>query len=246
MKFNFKVPFKGFTSFKPGKFNVELEHTIRKKLDSLTSVLKIYSNPDGTPRTPSDEEFKTISDLQNLFYKRNHSEWALMFLAKPEKQLYKDNSQDLLNFQFTTKDSGNIIDKIPYKDEQGNLKWKILRSTSKAEGWEFPLFYIVVPIFTYVLYAKYTAQMQRRAMDGPDWAEKELRLRAMEEYFHGDTEKALEFLSNNDKSEREIRDRDDLVVSRILAGDYDKLSELKKKLPADLIPKAEKNKYLNI
>ena len=49
----------------------------------------------------------------------------------------------------------------------------------------------------------------------------------MEDYFHGDTAKAKEFLSNEGKS-KEIQDRDDLVVARILAGDYDKLAELKR------------------
>lgn len=104
----------------------------------------------------------------------------------------------------------------------------------------------MLPAFIYLLYSKYTAQMKKRQSEGPEWAEKELRLRAMEEYFHGDTEKAKEFLSNEGKSEREVRDRDDLVVARILAGDYDKLSELKKKLPKDLIPKVEKDEKVTI
>lgn len=46
-------------------------------------------------------------------------------------------------------------------------------------------------------------------------------------------------MSNEGKSKREIQDRDDLVVARILAGDYDKLAELKKKLPKDLIKTEE-------
>lgn len=150
--------------------------------------------------------------------------------------MFEDNSQDLNHFQFVTKDAGKIIDKIPYKDEQtGGLKWKIIRETPKAEGWEIPYFYIVLPVFAYILYVKYTAQMKAREVEGPDWAEKELRLRAMEEYFHGDTAKAKEFLSNENKSDKEIRERDDLVIARILAGDYDKLAQLKKKLPKDLI-----------
>lgn len=249
MRFTFKAPLAGLFKYRPGKFNYELEQTIRNKLDSLSSVTKIYSNPDGSPRVPTDEEFKTISELQNLYYKRNHSEWNFILPGIPREQLqlYKDNSQDLLAFQFVTKDAGKIIDKIPYKDETtGELKWKVIRETEKAEGWEFPYFYICLPIFIYLCYSKYTTQMERRATDGPEWAEKELRLRAMEDYFHGDLQKAKEFLSNEGKSTREIRDRDDLVISRILAGDYDKLAQLKKKLPSDLIPKPEKNKYLNI
>lgn len=225
-----------------------MEKTIRQKLDSLPSVTRIYSNPDGTPRVPSDEEFKTIAELQNLFYKRNHSSWnyVLPGISNEDLSLYKDNSQDLANFQFVTKDSGKIIDKIPYKDETtGELKWKVVRETEKAEGWEIPYFYIVLPLFGYVAYSKYTAQTRRRELQGPDWAEKELRLRAMEAYFKGDTAKATEFLSNEGKSVREIKDRDDLVIARILAGDYDRLSELKKKVPKDLIP-VEKNERLNI
>jgi|ThiBiot_300_plan_2_1041538.scaffolds.fasta_scaffold31594_1 hypothetical protein len=249
MKFTFKFPLAGLLKYKPAKFNPELEQTIRTKLDSLSSVTKIYSNPDGTPRVPSDEEFKTIAELQNLYYQRNHSEWNFILpgIPRSQLQLYKDNSQDLAAFQFVTKDAGKIIDKIPYKDDvTGELKWKVIRETEKAEGWEFPFFYLVLPVFAYVLYAKYTAQMERSNTDGPNWAEKELRLRAMEDYFHGDVEKAKEFLSNEGKSEREIKDRDDLVISRILAGDYDRLAQLKKKMPSDAIPKVEKNEFLKI
>lgn len=231
INFSFKL-LGGFFSAKVPKFNVQIEREIRSKLDLLPSVTRIYTTPDDLPRVPTDLEFKTIAELQNLYYQRNHSEWNFILpgIPKDQLQLFKDNSQDLANFQFVAKDAGKIIDKIPYKDElTGELKWKVVRETSKAEGWEFPYFYLVLPIFAYVLYSKYTAQMQRRLTDGPEWAEKELRLRAMEDYFHGDTEKAKQFLSNEGKSKREIEDRDDLVVARILAGDYDKLAQLKKK-----------------
>lgn len=249
VKFNFNLPLSSLFKFKAGKFNFQLEQDIRTKLDSLPSVTKIYSNPDGTPRVPSDSEFKTIAELQNLYYQRNHSEWKFILPGIPKEQLelFRDNSQDLNNFQFVTKDAGKIIDKIPYKDETtGELKWRVVRETEKAEGWELPYYYIVLPVFIYILYSKYTAQMRKRETDGPEWAEKELRLRAMEEYFHGDTEKAKEFLSNEGKSDREIRDRDDLVIARILAGDYDKLAQLKKKLPKDLLPKTEVNDKISI
>lgn len=242
MKFTFKVPLNALFKHRIGKFSPQLEQTIRSKLDSLSSVTKIYTNPDGTPRVPTDSEFKTIAELQNLYYQRNHSDWNFILPGIPKEQLdlYKDNTQDLSNFQFVTKDAGKIIDKIPYKDEStGELKWKVVRETEKAEGWEFPYFYLVLPIFAYVAYAKYTGQMKKREVDGPEWAEKELRLRAMEDYFHGDTEKAKEFLSNEGKSKIEIQDRDDLVVARILGGDYDRLALLKKKLSPDLIPKDE-------
>lgn len=249
MKFTFKMPLGGLFKHKVGKFDVNLERTIRSKLDTLPSVTKVYTNPDGTSRVPSDEEFKTIAELQNLYYKRNHSAWKYIMpgISSEDMNLFKDNSQDLNNFQFVSKDSGKIIDKIPYKDEStGELKWKIVRETEKAEGWEIPYFYIVLPITAYLVYAKYTAQMKQRELEGPDWAEKELRLRAMEEYFHGDTEKAKHFLSNEGKSQREIRDRDDLVIARILGGDYDKLNDLKKNLPKDLLPKEKENPVLNI
>lgn len=242
MKFTFKFPISTLFKYKPQKFNFGLEQEIRLKLNSLPSVTKIYTNPDGSPRVPTDEEFKTIAELQNLYYKRNYSEWnwILPGIPKDQLQLFKDNSQDLTHFGFVSKDSGKIIDKIPYKDAStGELKWKIIRETSKAEGWEIPYFYIVLPVFAYIFYVKYTQQTKLRELEGPDWAEKELRLRAMEDYFHGDTAKAKEFLSNEGKSKRKIQDRDDLVVARILAGDYDKLAELKKKLPKDLIKTEE-------
>ncbi|CUM66231.1 uncharacterized protein PRCAT00003891001 [Priceomyces carsonii] len=249
MRLTFKSPFGGLFKYKFGKFNYPLEQDIRKKLDSLSTVSKIYTNPDGSPRVPTDEEFKTLAELQNLYYKRNHSDWNFLLpgIPKDQLQLFKDNSQDLKNFQFVTKDAGKIIDKIPYKDEAtGQLKWRVIRETEKAEGWEFPYFYLVLPIFAYIAYSKYTAQMKKRLLEGPEWAEKELRLRAMEDYFHGDTEKAKEFLSNEGKSQKDIRDRDDLVVARILGGDYDKLAQLKKKLPKDLIPKEEPAAHIGI
>lgn len=229
---NFK-PLGGFFSAKVPKFNVQLERDIRTKLDLLpVPVTKLYADPTtGVARVPSDQEFQTLAELQNMYYQRNYSEWNFILpgIPKEQLQLFKDNSQDLSSLQFVGKDAGKIIDKIPYKNENGDLKWKVVRETPKAEGWEFPYFYLVLPIFGYVLYLKYTAQMQRRLSDGPEWAEKELRLRAMEDYFHGDTEKAKQFLSNEGKSKREIQDRDDLVVARILGGDYDKLAQLKKK-----------------
>lgn len=249
MRFTFKSPLGTLLKHRVGKFNPQLEKDIRSKLDSLTSVTKIYTNPDGTPRVPTDSEFKTIAELQNLYYKRNHSDWNFILPGIPKEylDLYRDNTQDLANFQFVSKDSGKIIDKIPYKDEAtGELKWKIVRETEKAEGWEFPYFYIVLPVFAFVAYAKYTAQMKKREIEGPEWAEKELRLRAMEDYFHGDTEKAKEFLSNEGKSKREIQERDDLVIARILGGDYDKLSQLRKKLDPETIPKAEAHPVFKI
>ena len=249
MKLTWKSPLGSLLKFKIGKFDFALEQDIRKKLDTLPSVTKIYKNADGTARTPSDQEFKTLAELQNLFYRRNYSEWNFILPGIPKEQLdlFKDNSQDLKNLEFVDKDSGKIIDKIPYKDEKtGDLKWKVIRETPKAEGWEFPFFYIVLPVFAYIAYSKYTAHMRRRAVEGPDWAEKELKLRAMEEYFHGDTDKAKQFLSDQGKSKREIRDRDDLVVSRILAGDYDRLSQLKKKLPENLLPKEDRHPNLKI
>ncbi|KAM9891071.1 hypothetical protein OXX80_002955 [Metschnikowia pulcherrima] len=248
-RFTFSVPFGSLFKLKPGRFNYALEQDIRAKLDTLPSVTKIYANPDGTPRVPSDSEFKTIAELQNLFYKRNHSQWNFILPGIPKEQLdlFKDNTQDLQNFQFVGKDAGKVVDKIPYKDETtGELKWRVVRETEKAEGWELPYFYIILPVFFYVLYSKYTAQMKKRADEGPEWAQKELRLRAMEEYFHGDTEKAKQFLSNEGKSERELRDRDDLVVARILAGDYDKLASLKKKMPEGLVPQPERDAKIGI
>ena len=149
MKFTFKSPLFTLLKYKPQKFSYSLEQEIRQKLDTLPNVAKIYSNPDGTARVPTDSEFKTIADLQNLYYKRNYSEWnwILPGIPKEQLQLFKDNSQDLSHFGFVSKDSGKIIDKIPYKDANtGELKWKIIRETSKAEGWEIPYFYIVLPI----------------------------------------------------------------------------------------------------
>lgn len=249
MRVTFKNPLR-ILKFRPPPFNFGLEQQIRKHLDSLPSVERIYTEPDGSPRTPLDDEFKTLALLQSMYYQRNYLQWNFIIPGRiPREQLllFVDNSQDLAQLQFVTKDLGVIIDKIPYRDEAtGALKWRVVRQTEKQEGWEFPLFYIVLPVFAYVCYSKYTSHMKRRAMEGPDWADKELRLRAMEDYFHGDTAKALEFLSNENKSEREVRDRDDLVVARILAGDYDRLGQIKKPLPERFQVHKTKNEWLGI
>ncbi|WPK26030.1 hypothetical protein PUMCH_003375 [Australozyma saopauloensis] len=249
VKFTFSVPLGALFKYRPAKFNALLEKEIRAKLDSLPSVSKIYTNPDGSPRVPSDNEFRTIAELQNMYYQRNMSLWNFILPGIPREQaeLFRDNSQDLQNFQFVSKDAGKIIDKIPYKDEAtGELKWRIVRETEKAEGWEIPYFYIVLPAFVYLAYAKYTSHKRKQELEGPAWAEKELRLRAMEEYFHGDTEKAKKFLSDEGKSEREIKDRDDLVVARILAGDYDRLGQLKKKQPVVALPEATPHENIHV
>ena len=105
MKFTFKFPISTLFKYKPQKFNFGLEQEIRLKLNSLPSVTKIYTNPDGSPRVPTDEEFKTIAELQNLYYKRNYSEWnwILPGIPKDQLQLFKDNSQDLTHLDLFPK-----------------------------------------------------------------------------------------------------------------------------------------------
>lgn len=216
------------TTGKALKFDLQAEQEIRETINSLPAVNKLYQNTDGTPRTPSDDELKLLSKLTKLGADRKLSILESLTLKKEYESLYLDNQQDLENLipSYENGASSKIIDKIPYEDATtGTIKWKVVRENQK-EGWEKLMYYGFVPSVFLCL-----AIMLFKPEDGiQDWAEKELRLRAQEKY-EGSTENAIASLKDEGKTDAEKKKRDEIIVERILSGEYDRLAGLKLNTP---------------
>ena len=69
MKFTFKFPISTLFKYKPQKFNFGLEQEIRLKLNSLPSVTKIYTNPDGSPRVLLMKNSKLLLNYKTCIIK---------------------------------------------------------------------------------------------------------------------------------------------------------------------------------
>ncbi|ODV62794.1 uncharacterized protein ASCRUDRAFT_124044 [Ascoidea rubescens DSM 1968] len=206
------------------KFNLELETEIRGILDSFPSASKLYQNPDGSPRTLEEEELKKLGKLSELISKRDLKFVDEWLLSSKESSLFYSNCQDLAGLvpSYDPESSGKIIDKIPYEDPVSKeVKWKIVREKNQ-EGWEFPSYYVFTPLALSLLLVMYFKQDEGIET----WAKNELRLRAQEAH-EGSTAKAIESLRDDNKTPEEIKERDALIVERIIAGDYDKLAGLK-------------------
>lgn len=203
-------------------FKKVAEEDIRYLIDSLPPASKLYQNPDGTPREPTDLELHKLAHLSVLSEKRKLSLWDYLFLSEDNAKLYADNYTDIQNLLPNTENgaSGNIVDKIPYEDANGEIKWRIVRETEK-EGWEEITYYGLIP--AYLLFLAVYLFKDDKGVN--EWAADELRLRALEE-LEG-TDAAIETLRNDNKTPEEIKKRDELIVERILAGEYDKLAGLK-------------------
>ncbi|CCH43519.1 hypothetical protein BN7_3070 [Wickerhamomyces ciferrii] len=214
-----------FTRVTPA-FKQVIEEDIRYLIDSLPPASKLYQNADGTPREPTDLELHKLAHLSVLNEKRKLTLWDYLRLSKTNSKLYADNYTDIQNLLPNSENgaSGNIIDKIPYEDEKGFVKWRIVRENEK-EGWEDLTRWLLIP--GYLLFMAVYLFKDDKGVD--QWADDELRLRALEET-EGE-EGAKELLRNDNKTPEEIKKRDELIVERILSGEYDKLSGLKIKEP---------------
>lgn len=210
-----------FTRISP-VFKKVAEEDIRYLIDSLPPASKLYQNPDGTPREPTDLELHKLAHLSVLSEKRKLSLWDYLFLSEDNAKLYADNYTDIQNLLPNSENgaSGNIVDKIPYEDANGEIKWRVVRENEK-EGWEEITYYGLIP--AYLLFLAVYLFKDDKGVN--EWAADELRLRVMEE-LEG-TEAAIETLRDDNKTPEEIKKRDELIVERILAGDYDKLAGLK-------------------
>lgn len=225
------------SSIKASKFNLQLEQDIRNTINALPPVSKLYQNADGTPRDPSHEELKLLSKLTELTQTRKVGVFEALTLNKENTDLFLDNQNELEKLvpSYENGASGKIIDKIPYEDTAtGEVKWKVVREDQK-EGWEKIMYFGFVP----AMFLTLAIVLFKPDGGVQEWAEKELRLRAQEKHFDGDSAKAFESLKDNGKSAAEKKARDEIIVERILSGEYDRLAGLKLNAPKLPILEAE-------
>lgn len=205
-------------------FRRRVEEDIRYLLDSLPPSL--YVNPDGTTREPTDLEFHKLAQLSLLAQRRKLSVFDFFTLSEEEAAVYSQNYKDILKLLPNASNGarGDIVDKIPYESKDGGIEWKVVYAKADDEGWEKLSYYYLVPAL--VLLVGISIFKDDDGINA--WAEKELKLRAL-----GTDD--VQVLSNEGKSKEEIKKRDDLIVERILSGEYDKLSTLQTKLDPTFI-----------
>lgn len=219
------------SEFKPSagfaKFSQDLELDIRKRLDALPGAGKIFQNPDGTARNPEDNELKEVAALSILANEKRLAPWDILKLSAEQIELYKDNQTDLREYLSNGK---RILDKIPVEDPNtGEITWSIIRAEEK-EGWENIIYYGFIPGLLVAL--GFSLFLDKE--DISEWALEELRLRAQEKY----NDNRQDYAKENNISPEDIKKRDELIVERILSGEYDRLAGLKKAgsdLPSSLI-----------
>lgn len=209
------------------KFSEDLELDIRKRLDVLPGAGKIFQNPDGTARNPEDSELKEVAALSVLGNERRLALIDMLRLSPEQIRLYTDNQADLREYISNGK---RILDKIPVEDPvTGETNWSIIREQEK-EGWEPIIYYGFIPSLLICLYFALFLDKE----DISEWALEELRLRAQEKY----QDERLDLAKDSNISPEDIKQRDELIVERILSGEYDRLAGLKKAgqdLPSSLI-----------
>lgn len=215
----------------PAKVDIDAEIKCRELLDKLPSLEYLFQNEDGSKRTPSEDELKTIAYLNTYSKERKLSLVEQLFtFPKKYEDIYLENDEDLYRLKAS---SGLIIDKIPYEDTAtGEIKWKIVRDGEEKEGWETIAHILFVPAFVFLAVTIFW----REDMDVTEWAKRELlyRVKAKAEQ-DNDTEVLDTFKKFGDdptsfKFDLAAFDKnDDVIVERILSGEYDKLAKLKVK-----------------
>lgn len=204
-------------------YSAELEAAIAKTLTSVPDPKKVYKNEDGTPKTPSDETLKQAAALGALV---DVQRATLMdrFKLTNEQALQLNKNSYLMEDYFLN--GRHILDKIPVADPvTGEVTWTIVREDAK-EGWEPLMYYMFVPGLMIALFFYFF--LDRQSLD--DWAMEELRARAQARFGDASTDEGL--------SPEEKKKRDDLIVERIISGEYDKLAGLQKAgsdLPSNLL-----------
>lgn len=206
-------------------YSEELENDIRDQILSIPAKEKVFQNPDGSPRVPSDEELQKLAMLANLANKTRATFWDKFKLNEDQKAQLTQNDFFLREFA----DEGKLIlDKIPKEDPiTGEVTWEVVREGQK-EGWETLTYYGYIPALVITLV--FLMFLDNESPD--DWAFEELKLRAQERFNEDLTS------TNRDLTPEEIKKRDALIVERIISGDYDRLAGLKKAgsdMPASLL-----------
>lgn len=221
IKFNAKdyPPSPGFKVY-----SGDLENAIAAQIKSLPDPSKLYQNADGTPKSPADIELKGAAALGALFDVSRASLLDRFKLSSEQALTLNENSAHLENFFLNGR---RILDKIPVEDPAtGEVTWTVVRENQK-EGWEPIMYYGYVPGLLIALVFYFF--LDKGSLS--DWALEELRLRALEKFGDkGDNDVKL--------SAEEKKERDELVVERILSGDYDRLAGLRKagsELPSSLL-----------
>lgn len=208
------------------KFSEELEDAVKAKLDSLPQPGRVFQNADGTARTPSEEELKTIGQVGQLSLDR--ASFLDRIKLSSEQRTKMDMNTYLLHNYVTY--GRRILDKIPTEDPTtGEITWTVVREKQK-EGWEDLAYYVYVPGLLILLYLVLFLDKENLG----DWAMEELRLRAQERF--NDT--LDEMAAKENVSDEELRRRDALIVERIISGEYDRLAGLRKAgsdMPASLV-----------
>ncbi len=212
------------------KINIPAEQKCRELLTQLPKLEYIFQTEDGSKRVPSEDELKTIAYLNSYTNDRKLTWVELFTYPRQYKDLYLQNDQDLERLKAS---SGLIIDKIPYEDTAtGEIKWKIVRDNEEKEGWENIAHFLFIPAFCFLV----VALCWRDDMDVTEWAKRELlyRVRSKAEK-EGDSEALETFKKFGDKPEQYEFDlagfdkNDDVIIERILSGEYDKMAKLKVK-----------------
>lgn len=206
-------------------YSADLENAIAKQIKALPDPTKLYQNADGTPKSPEDAELKGAAALGALYDSPRASLLDRFKLSQEQALTLNENSAHLENFFLNGR---RILDKIPVEDPAtGDIKWTIVRENQK-EGWEPIMYYGYVPGLLIALVFYFF--LDKGSLS--DWALEELRLRALEKF--GDVPESDEQnLSNEEKKKR-----DEIMVERILSGDYDRLAGLRKagsELPSSLL-----------
>lgn len=204
------------------KYSEDLEKAVSETIQKLPVSSKLFQNADGTPRNPEDSELQAAAALGALTNQTRATLIDQFRMNSEQATIFQENSGLIEPYLIQGR---HILDKIPVEDPAtGAVTWQIIREGQK-EDWENIIYYMYVP----GLLAAAGLYFFMNKSNLSDWALEELRLRAQEK--HGDT---LEEIA--DPVER--KKRDDLVVERIISGDYDRLAGLRKKgtdLPTSLL-----------
>lgn len=216
-------PDKGFKLY-----SSELEKAINDTITKHPANSIAFQNSDGTANQnlQSDEGLKIAAVLAQMSKTKRLTFLDQLKLTNEQKDLYNANEYHLDAYYTSGR---QILDKIPYVDDvTGEVKWEVIRQHEK-EGWENIIYYGYVPGLLIAL----AFALFHNSNTIADWAMEELRIRSSERY--NDTAS----LGDESKlSPEEIKKRDALIVERIISGDYDRLSGLKKSagdLPASLL-----------
>lgn len=202
-------------------YSEDLERAVHDAIQRLPASARIFQKADGTPRNPEDHELQTAAALGALNQEARASFSDKFKMSSEQATQYEENTA-LLEPYFLQ--GRRILDKIPVQDAAtGEVTWQVIREGQK-EGWENIMYYLYVPGLLGALGLYFFLNKENLS----DWALEELKLRAQEK--HGDK---LEDISDPVEKKK----RDDLVVERIISGDYDRLAGLKKaaELPSSLL-----------